>query len=554
MNKVYGIDLGTTYSAIACVDDYNRPMVVQNSENQMTTPSVVWFESADNIVVGTTAKEEEKIQPDRVISMIKREIGNDYERVFDGKSWKPQEISAQILRRVVKDAEQQTGDTIKDVVITCPAYFGFNQIEITKQAGQIAGLNVISIIDEPSAAAIAYGMNQTDDQTILVYDLGGGTFDISLIRIENNKIIVKVVDGDHQLGGKDWDLALSNWIAQTFAEKTNMSANDLLNDAEMFHELLLKAENIKVRISNGRSVTERFHYKSESAKIEVLRSDFDELTRPLLERTISLTKNVISAGKSHGIEKIDKLLMVGGSTYMPQVLERISAEFSFDIKQYDPNLAVANGAAIYGQKLALKQAINIKIALLTGQDSDQIDQASIPSDIIDEAVKQVAIDEGIGLGTLKKSIETEPTRVTAKSFGIIVIDIKTGEEIVRNLVKINDPLPQTVTQTFPTLDNNQTEVELRIMQNKQSSQLAKLSQCEPEEPLGSASLVFNRPMPKGSPIEVVFKLEKDGSLKLYGRDLTDGVAVQAEFKSDALMSLDELAKARSKSLAYDISA
>jgi molecular chaperone DnaK len=241
--RVYGIDLGTTYSCIAHVDEHGKPVVLQNAEGDSTTPSVVYFESADNIVVGQAAKEVVSIHPDLCVSTVKRSMGDpNWERTFQGQAYKPQDVSSFILRKVVGDTEKVTGDKIEDVVITCPAYFGVNEKEATKQAGIVAGLNVLYVIPEPTAAALAYGIEQTEDQVVLVYDLGGGTFDVTLIDIKAGEITVICTGGDRELGGKDWDDAVVSYLTQKFSEATGTPADALLEDMETYQELLNAAE------------------------------------------------------------------------------------------------------------------------------------------------------------------------------------------------------------------------------------------------------------------------------------------------------------------------
>ncbi|HEY2291003.1 MAG TPA: Hsp70 family protein, partial [Thermoanaerobaculia bacterium] len=259
--RVYGIDLGTTYSCIAHVDEHGKPVVLQNAEGESTTPSVVFFESKDNVVVGQAAKEVVSIHTDLCVSTVKRAMGDPHwEREFYGHVYKPQDISSFILRKVVGDAEKIIGEKIEDVVITCPAYFGVNEKEATKQAGVLAGLNVLYVIPEPTAAALAYGIEQDQDQVILVYDLGGGTFDITLIEIKAGAINVICTGGDHQLGGKDWDDAVVSYFTQKFEESTGTPADSLLEDQETYQELLNAAEKCKKMLSSRQSVTEAVRF------------------------------------------------------------------------------------------------------------------------------------------------------------------------------------------------------------------------------------------------------------------------------------------------------
>lgn len=555
--RVYGIDLGTTYSCISYVDEHGKPVVVPNSEGQLTTPSVVWFESPDNVVVGRTAKDVAAIHPDRVVSTIKRRMGDvNFALTIDGHSHSPQEISSYILRKLVKDAATVTGDTITDVVITCPAYFGVTQKEATKQAGTLAGLNVLYVIPEPTAAAIAYGLEQSNDQNVLVYDLGGGTFDTTVISISKGEIAVIATGGDDKLGGKDWDDDLVGHLAHAFEAQTGTPAEQLLDDRETYQELLRDSEELKVKLTSAKSVPARIRHESGSARLEVTRDAFNELTSARLERTVSLTEEMLAQARQSGITKIDKLLLVGGSTYMPQVVERLS-KYPFEVVQFDPNQAVAKGAALFGYRCALDQAIKIRIAERTGQAVESIEPAQVPQAVREFAQREVAVSEGLALPALKKLVDTKITNVTAKSFGLIVLDESAGrKEMVSNLVVINEQVPRDVSRPFFTIDNDQLDVELRVMQNQQrtsENQLIDLALCEPTEPIGTAVLTFARPMPKRSRIEVTFRLGPDGCLSLHGRDLTSGREVHAEFRTAAVMSSEELAEAQKRVGAVSVS-
>jgi molecular chaperone DnaK len=552
--RVYGIDLGTTYSCISYVDDAGKPIVVMNAEGELTTPSVVYFESPDSIVVGRAAKDVSVIHKDRVVSTIKRSMGDvNYRFSVDGTAYRPEEISAHILRKLVKDAAIITGDEIKDVVITCPAYFGVTEKELTKQAGVIAGLNVLYVIPEPTAAAIAYGMEQIDAQNILVYDLGGGTFDVSLIKIATGEITVIATDGDVLLGGKDWDDDIVSYLANAFEAETGTPAKELIDNIETYQELLNDAERTKIRLTAAKSSTLKVRYQTDSATVELTRQKFDEITQAQLERTVSFTEEMIRRAKEKGIAKIDKLLLVGGSTYMPQIVERMS-KFKIEVKQFDPNQAVAKGAAIFGYRCALEQLIKIEIAATTGQDVKTIDLDTVPVTIKDGAELKVSTAQGVALPGLKKLVDTKITNVTSKSFGVVIFDPAADREKVTNLVFVDDPLPiKDKDQEFSTLYDNQTEVDLRVMQNIQREQLIELSGCAPAEPIGRAELKFARPLPKGSPLKVTFCLSPDGRLSLHGKDLTTGGEIQAEFKTEALMTDDQLAQARSRAGAISIS-
>lgn len=352
--EVYGIDLGTTYSAIAWLDQNGKPEVLANIDGQPTTPSVVYFESPDNIIVGETAKEMIP-QPDgagRVVSFIKREMGNS-EFSFttpEGKSYSPIEISGYILKKLVQDAEAKTGSPVKNVVITCPAYFGTDEHRATKEAGKYAGLNVLKILNEPTAAAFAYGIKEDDPQTVLVYDLGGGTFDATVIRVKSDGIDVVASGGDSTLGGKDWDSAFVELLAQKWRDASGED-KDILADENFRKELMGIAEKNKKFLSTRSAVKIRVSPPDATGQqVEVTREEFDTATAGLLESTISAVKDVLGkAALKEGVATFDfdTLICVGGSSIMPQVAARLEKEFGKTPKLEDPHECVAKGAAIF---------------------------------------------------------------------------------------------------------------------------------------------------------------------------------------------------------------
>lgn len=539
--RVYGIDLGTTYSCIAHVDEHGKPVVLQNAEGDSTTPSVVFFESKDNVVVGQAAKEVVSIHTDLCVSTVKRAMGDPHwEREFYGHVYKPQDISSFILRKVVGDAEKITGEKIEDVVITCPAYFGVNEKEATKQAGILAGLNVLYVIPEPTAAALAYGIEQDEDQVILVYDLGGGTFDITLIEIKAGEINVICTGGDHQLGGKDWDDAVVSYFTQKFEEATGTSADALLEDQETYQELLNAAEKCKKMLSSRQSVTEAVRFSGERVKVDLTRETFDQITAQYLERTLSLTDQEIEKALGKGYTKIDKLLLVGGSTYMPQVIETVKKKYSFEVRQFDPNQAVAKGAALFGYKCYLDEQIKIRL----GTEPEQASPARV-----EQAQKEVAQEHGLALPGLKAIVNKKITNVTSKSFGIVVMN-QQDREVVSNLIEIDDAVPKIITKKFGTHSDDQIQVDLRCMENKQQGQPEiDLSACQS---VGEAVLAFARPLPRSSPIEITFSLGPDGLLTVKGRDLTTGREIDAQFKTESIMSREEVEAAKSRNLSLQV--
>jgi molecular chaperone DnaK len=547
--RVYGIDLGTTYSCISHVDEHGKPVVLANAEGEMTTPSVVFFESPDNIVVGQSAKEVVSIHPDLCVSTVKRAMGDPHwERSFHGQVYKPQDVSSFILRKVVGDAANLMGEKIEDVVITCPAYFGVNEKEATKQAGILAGLNVLYVIPEPTAAALAYGIEQDQDQVILVYDLGGGTFDITLIEIKTGQITVICTGGDHQLGGKDWDDAIVSYLTEKFAESTGTPADALLDDQETYQELLNAAERCKKTLSSRQSVTEAVRFGGERVKVDLTRETFDQITASLLERTLSLTEQELAKAREKGYSKIDKLLLVGGSTYMPQVIDTVKSKFPFEVRQYDPNQAVAKGAALFGYKCYLDEQIKISIAEQTGQDAEKVEVEKVEAKVIEKAQSEVARTHGLALPGLKALVEKKITNVSSKSFGMVTYN-QNDREVVYNLILIDAQVPAMHKEEFYTREEGQVSVDMRCMENKLQDREVEVSDSKE---IGTAELQFGRPMPKNTPIEVTFQLGPDGLLSLHGRERSTGKEIQAEFKTESIMGREEVEEAKSRNMSLKV--
>jgi molecular chaperone DnaK len=508
-NRIVGIDLGTTYSCIAQIDGRGKPMVLQNAEGDATTPSVVYFESADNIVVGQAAKEVASIHTDLCVSTVKRSMGDpSWERTFYGHAYTPQDISSFILRKLVGDAEKITGDKIEDVVITCPAYFGINEKEATKQAGIVAGLNVLYVIPEPMAAALAYGIEQTEDQVILVYDLGGGTFDVTLIEIKGGEVTVICTGGDHQLGGKDWDDAIVSYFVEKFSEATGTPADALLEDAETYQELLNAAERCKKMLSSRQSVTEAVRFGGERVKVDLTREIFDQITAQYLERTLSLTDQELEKARRKGYNRIDKLLLVGGSTYMPQVIDSVKKRFPFEVRQFDPNQAVAKGAAIFGYKCYCDGYIRV---------------SAIGS--ADRSLKRAELGKSTSKFALPPAKKVT-RQVSPKSFGIVVLD-PMGHETVLNLIRIGDPVPLSVARQMSTLEAGQNDVEICCMENSAQDSQVEISECRE---IGKIVLGFGRPLPKNSSIDLIFGFDPDGLLSVSAKVVETGWESRAEFR------------------------
>lgn len=353
--EIFGIDLGTTYSAIAFINESGRPEIIPNQDAEPTTPSVLFFENAKNVVVGKTAKNALRTSPERVVHFIKRELKNagwHFKPDEDGDDWTPITVSGLILKRLAEDAKEAIGHEIKDVIITCPAYFGADEHKAVRLAGEWAGLNVKLILDEPVAAALAYGAKLDEPKTILVYDLGGGTFDVTLVSVTETGIKVVLGGGDPRLGGKDWDEALLSLLVSKWQEATGCQ-EDILEKSAIKAALMLDAETAKTGLTRRESVEVSIAPDGyDKAVVQVSREEFDNVTETLLNRTISMTDDLLKdCAKKLGLPEgekatFDELVLVGGSTKMPQVAAKLRAVYGVEPKIGDPNLSVAKGAAI----------------------------------------------------------------------------------------------------------------------------------------------------------------------------------------------------------------
>ena len=549
ISKIFGIDLGTTYSCIAYVDEHGKPVVVPNSDNERVTPSVVHFDG-DTIVVGETAKDSSALYPDEVVAFVKRSMGDsNFEFHHEDKVLKPEEISSYILRKLAQDAEQALDVEIKDVVITCPAYFGINEREATRRAGEITGLNVRSIINEPTAAAIAYGFaEQGEEKVVLVYDLGGGTFDVTMIDIKTDAISVICTGGDHNLGGKDWDDAIVRHLVSEIEDETGATEEDIMEDAETRQQLILAAEKAKKTLTPREKAPILITHGGERIKTELTREKFEELTDPLLERTISLTRDMLEEAKTKGYETFDELLLVGGSTRMPYVATRLKAELGVEPKVFDPDESVAKGASLFGWKLSINDELVKRIAEKTGKTVEEVQETpkeEEQAEAVQEAIREVADHTGFSLAAVKSS-QTEIQNVCSKSFGVVALD-ENDVELVCNLVVKNNTVPAEVTQTFGTHEANQKSVEIRIMEDEVKDPTLDPSMAVE---IGVGTLELPENLPARSPINITFKLNEEGRLEMTAVEETEGRTCHATIETKSVISGEafEEAKARSQSL------
>src|SRR3954462_13850552 len=353
--KVVGIDLGTTFCAVAHIDPYGKPQIIPNSESERLTPSVILFDGA-SVIVGTLAKNNAVAEAERIVDFVKREIGKpkeQFQREFNGKVYSAEELSALILRKLKADAEKYLKQPVTDAVITVPAYFNDAERTATITAGQLAGFNVLQIINEPTAAAVAYGLDKLEeDQTVFVFDLGGGTFDVTIMRIDSHRIEMLATNGDHRLGGKDWDDVIVNLVAEEFDRQHG--ENPLL-DLQSYQDLQSRALAAKIQLSSRANTAIVHHHNEKSVKVELSREQFAERSRHLIEKCKTICEMVMQEAKMRW-DKIDKILLVGGMTRMPSVRAMINTfRPGATVSDVNPDEAVAMGAAIQATLSMLRE-------------------------------------------------------------------------------------------------------------------------------------------------------------------------------------------------------
>ena len=488
MGKIIGIDLGTTNSCVAVMEG-GKPVVIANSEGQRTTPSVVAFTKSGERLVGEPAKRQAVTNADRTISSIKRHMGTDYKVTIDGKDYTPQEISAMILQKLKADAESYLGETVTEAVITVPAYFNDAQRQATKDAGRIAGLDVKRIINEPTAAALAYGLDNEGEQKIMVYDLGGGTFDVSLIEIGDGVIEVLATSGNNHLGGDDFDKKLMDYMIEDFKSKEGI---DLSKDTMALQRINVAAEQAKKELSSASKTTINLPYITATAEgpkhfeMELTRAKFDEITADLVEKTAEPVKNALSdAGVS--ASELGKVLLVGGSTRIPAVQEKVKQLTGKEPnKSLNPDECVALGASVQAGKLAG--------------------------------------DAGAGDVLL---LDVTP----------LTLSIETMGGIATHMIERNTTIPTKKSQIFSTAADNQSAVDINVVQGEREF-------AKDNKSLGQFRLDGIPAAKRGVPqIEVTFDIDANGIVNVSAKDLGTGKEQHITITGGSNMSDEEIDKA-----------
>ena len=486
MSKIIGIDLGTTNSCVAVMEG-GEPVVIANSEGARTTPSVVGFTKTGDRLVGQVAKRQAITNPDNTVSSIKRQMGTDHKVTLNGKEYTPQQVSAMILQKLKADAEAYLGETVTEAVITVPAYFNDSQRQATKDAGTIAGLNVRRIINEPTAAALAYGVDKEDDQKIMVYDLGGGTFDVSIIEMGDGVTEVLATNGDTHLGGDDFDQRIIDWMADAFQTENGI---DLRKDKMAAQRLKEAAEKAKIELSSAMSSQINLPFITADATgpkhldMTLTRAKFNELTADLVDRTMGPVRKAL---QDAGLRPSDlkKVLMVGGSTRIPAVYDAVKKELNCEpFKGINPDECVAVGAAIQG---------------------------------------------GVLQGDVKGLLLLD---VTPLSLGI-----ETLGGVCTKIIERNTTIPTHKSQVFSTAADNQPSVEINVLQGEREF-------ARDNKSLGVFHLDGIAPAPRGVPqIEVTFDIDANGIVKVSAKDLGTGKEQNITITASTNMSKEDIDKA-----------
>lgn len=522
----FGIDLGTTNSCIAYIDDSGRPVIVKNALGEATTPSVVYFEGPDKVTVGQAAKDIAVLAPHLVAQLIKREMGRPGQLfTYHKHKYTPEMISAFILRDLAHSAAKAVKETVRDVVITIPAYFGVAEREATRRAGEIAGLNVLDVLPEPVAAALSYQDHQVTDDVlhVLMFDLGGGTFDTTVIRIRGNEVTVVCTDGDQRLGGADWDQRIGAYLLKEFTKQHPQL--DPSADEQFMQELAITAESVKHDLSSRSTRRCNMRFGGSVAQVDLSREQLEELTADLLERALATARRTIGEARRKGVPDLSEVILVGGMTRMPAVAAQLKKQFGLEIKRHEPDLAVARGGALFA--LITKARRTADLGGGTG--------AGPPSGMA--AAEDVAGTLGISRDQAEAMISRRVVTVVPRGFGLKVTDqndpqfhsnpLKARSYVV-HLLPANTPLPASAgpVQVATGLDN-QPAVDIEVWEQQGAVESEELAD---NAYVGRGRLRSLIGLPAGSPIEITFSMNETGLLTVHATEPGSGKEVRFDLQ------------------------
>ena len=506
-----GIDLGTTYSCLAYIDEDGDPVVEKNFEQEDTTPSVILFNENGEIIVGSPAKDTAIMYPpERTITAIKRQVGTDYSVQIDGEEYNPTQLSAVILKKLINDFNENHGCDVKRAVITCPAYFGQNEREITKSAGIIAGLEDVTIINEPTAAAISFGFGQSQDKKrVLVYDLGGGTFDVTILEIDNGSFTAVATDGERYLGGVNWDQEISALIKEKASEESGIDLSVINDDAEIAQVLINDSETIKKRLSTSESTKGTLTVEGQRVVFTITRDEFEAVTASLVQKTVDKIAAVL-ASKEFTIADIDEIVLVGGSSRMPQVKNAIAAQYpDAVIKVFDPDQSIAKGAAIYCAAMLAKSAAD---------SGEPVPEGATP-------VPALSVHN-----------------VLSKSFGVKAI-YEDGTEMISNIIYRNEVLPLEAEKTYYPVEDGQATIKVEIYEDQaEKNDSGRKTDLLEATPVGEFVMELPEDVTTNTRINVKFTATDEGILIAYVvcKDQHREYQIENNFK----MSADQIAKSQ----------
>lgn len=557
MAKVYGIDLGTTYSVISTLDDNGMPEIVVNQdEGSNLLASAVYFQEGGDPVVGEVAKNQKDIEPERVVEFVKRYIGKPdaptYD--FDGVTYDPITISSLILKRMKEYANAQ-GHDVKDVVITCPAYFGNEERAATKQAGLIAGLNVLNIVNEPTAAALNYCCREfKESRKIMVYDLGGGTFDITLFDFsvdENGKALIDIIEtgGNDRLGGIDWDARMYDYMCEKYAFENGVSQDDM--EAELQQKIKAQIEQAKKDLSTLQKKSYTISYDGDRTRIELTREDFESRTQDLVEQTMDFVNHLLEK-TGFSADNVDVVLLVGGSTKMPMVRAAVEAMFPGKVRVEDPDLAVAKGAALaaaieWNERLqTIASGGEVKPDYPTNDEEEPI--SNLPTTAEEAAALRINVPQ---------QVSTVSDKLTRSLGPAVYVDEE--HYMIDNLLFVGDEIPAEAEAVYGTRTDNQAEIKVKVFENVATDRenkhvLPSIDENGNEQytdpalkvkMIGEVRLELPPNTLKGTPIRVVFRSSAIG-LEVTATNLETDESAKTTITTANTMSSDELDEARAR--------